>query len=885
MNIDSLLKHIHPLIKKAIADLAKEATVVFSEKAKEAEDAAERTKIEECFNSFKRQAMQMDKAIMAKLQEQFTELSGETLDQVAKEYKVQMTADDLRLVEEADLEQQVSLETMAAKVLNSVMGELNLFTQRLNAAYKRKDIDDKTNPLGPALFVANFGEACSKINANIDQKLLINKVFERTALPALKNILANANANLKSQGILPNAEVIHKSSRSAVGGGGGGGAGSGGNNAGGNNAGAGGNGSGAMAAGGNSGALNIPMTSPNGSADAGGMNIPMATNMHTPSGMFNIADPIVKQIYEMVARDGYGVLQKLLSESSGGVETRISSAGVGDQHFSQKKEVEDTELLDILNTLQHQARENTNAAPVLEGEYQRASVAKNIGSVLQAKSQKEGAETALSKSGNDVVNLVDMLFDFILSDDYLSDSVKAIISELQVPLTKVALLDKTFFSDNQHPARLLLNELSRSGMSVSKEANALEDKTYQSISKTVNEVKEFFQSETTIFKSALDDFSSDINKQSKRTNVLEQRLMDVEKGRAKSEHANEMVQDLYAKMRANVPVSKEVNEFLNTAWRDVLLMTCLKFGSHSKQWKDDAEITKKLMKSLLMAKKARLDQKRMKIPMDLLKLLKKAMDRIAYDALETKRLLSNLAKNYQVIAAASAESVRDELIEFGGSTAAAVRVVAKKKPETIDAEFVSKLIVVDSEPEPIPSSETASSVSDALEQNAFKAAPKPKKELSEEQKKKKEQKEQALAEEIAKEKEKIANSPLAAIEETIKNIDQDIFKAVPELVADEEEINEFVPGNSWFDMASGLAVGTWVELVQASTKSHLRCKLVANIRTLEKLIFVNKAGAKVAERKVVELARELKDKEAKVVNDNTIFDQALENVIVNLRAK
>src|SRR5690606_22986589 len=155
--------------------------------------------------------------------------------------------------------------------------------------------------------------------------------------------------------------------------------------------------------------------------------------------------------------------------------------------------------------------------------------------------------------------------------------------------------------------------------------------TYQNISKTGNEVKEFFQTETAVFKTALEDFSSNVGKQSKRTHVLEQRLMDVEKDRAKSEHANNIVQDLYTKMRAHVPVSKEVNEFLNTAWRDVLLMTCLKFGSHSKQWKDDTEVTKKLMKSLLMAKKARLDQKRMKIPMDLLKLLKKAMDRIAYD--------------------------------------------------------------------------------------------------------------------------------------------------------------------------------------------------------------------------------------------------------------
>jgi hypothetical protein len=877
LNIDSLLKHIHPLLKKAIADFAKEVAVVFTDLSKEADDSTEREKIEECFNSFKRQSEQMDKAMMAKLQEQFTELSGETLDEVAKEYAVKMTAEDLRLVEVADLERQVSLETMASKVLNSVIAELNLFTQRLNEGFKRKDIDDKTNPLGPALFTTNFGEASAKINATTDQKLLIFKAFERTALQSLNNILTNANANLKSQGILPNAEVIHKSSRSGSGGSAGGGS---------------------RDASGEGGA-EVPIVGPEGGVQQGNtggvkqgnaenvsagtagseMNIPMPTNMPAPSGMFDIADPVVKQIYEMVAKEGYGVLQKLMAESSGGVESRISSAGVGDQNFTEKKEVEDTELLDILNTLQKQADED-DGAPALEGEFHRASVAQNIGSALQVKSQEEGAETALSKASNDVVNLVDMLFDFILSDDYLSDSVKAIISELQVPLTKVALLDKTFFSDNKHPARLLLNELSRSGMAVEKESNILEDKTYQNISGTVKRVKQDYESETTVFETALNDFSKDIGKQNKRTQVLEKRLMDVEKGQAKSEHAEALVDNLYRSLRARVPTSEKVDEFLDTGWRDVLTMTCLKFGSHSKQWKADTDVTKKLMKSILMAKKARLDGKQMKVPMNLLNFLKSALDRISYDPVDTKRILSQLAKNYQKIAATSAEDIREELINFGGETAAAKRVFSEG--DTLAKRSKVTQITQAQLSKEKEQSDQGNTLEGSSSQNILKSVTKPVKELSEEEKLAKAEKEKQFQEKIEKEQEKIASSPVDAIEETILNIDQDVFKALPD--EEEKPEDEFFAGNTWFDMASSLPIGTWVELHKSDTDSELRCKLVANIRSLGKLIFANKAGAKVAERKVIEFAQELKSQESKVINDNTIFDQALENVIVNLRA-
>ena len=444
---------------------------------------------------------------------------------------------------------------------------------------------------------------------------------------------------------------------------------------------------------------------------------------------------------------------------------------------------------------------------------------------------------------------------------------------------------KTFFSDNQHPARQLLNELSRTGMAVEKKSDVLQDKTYEKISGTVQKVKANFETETTVFETALDEFSQDLGKQTKRTHVLEQRLMDVEKGRAKSEHAEEMVDNLYKSLRARVPTSKKVDDFLDTGWRDVLTMTCLKFGSHSKQWKADTEVTKKLMKSILMAKKARLDGKQMKIPMPLLNLLKKGLDRISYDALETKRILSQLAQNYQKIAAATAEEVREELINFGGETAAAKRVVTEgdilAKKSTKEKEIAEQKVLADKASIEGASSDDENKTSDDDKQDIFKKSATPIEELSEEEKLAKAEKEKQLQEDIEQEQEKIASSPIEAIEETIQNIDQDIFKAIP--IEEEKPEDEFVEGNTWFDMASGLAIGTWVELHQVDTDAELRCKLVANIKTLQKLIFVNKAGAKVAERKVIELAQELKNQESKIINDNTIFDQALENVIVNLR--
>src|SRR5690606_8158763 len=63
----------------------------------------------------------------------------------------------------------------------------------------------------------------------------------------------------------------------------------------------------------------------------------------------------------------------------------------------------------------------------------------------------------------DVIEIVGLLFEYVLNDERLPDSVKALLSYLHTPFLKVALLDKAFFNSPQHPARQLLNSLVAAG--------------------------------------------------------------------------------------------------------------------------------------------------------------------------------------------------------------------------------------------------------------------------------------------------------------------------------------------------------------------------------------------------------------------------------------
>ena len=62
------------------------------------------------------------------------------------------------------------------------------------------------------------------------------------------------------------------------------------------------------------------------------------------------------------------------------------------------------------------------------------------------------------------IDLVAMLFDFVFDDDSIPAAVKARLGRLQIPVLKVALLDRMFFSSTSHPARRLVDLLAQASI-------------------------------------------------------------------------------------------------------------------------------------------------------------------------------------------------------------------------------------------------------------------------------------------------------------------------------------------------------------------------------------------------------------------------------------
>ena len=77
----------------------------------------------------------------------------------------------------------------------------------------------------------------------------------------------------------------------------------------------------------------------------------------------------------------------------------------------------------------------------------------------------------MRKTTLDTVDLVGLIFRYMLDDVNLHDAVKSLLSHLHTPYLKLALMDQSFLNNYEHSARILLNQLAEVGSRWVKEEN------------------------------------------------------------------------------------------------------------------------------------------------------------------------------------------------------------------------------------------------------------------------------------------------------------------------------------------------------------------------------------------------------------------------------
>ncbi len=406
------------------------------------------------------------------------------------------------------------------------------------------------------------------------------------------------------------------------------------------------------------------------------------------------------------------------------------------------------------------------------GEAAAASDGDIKGLLDHALRQRSGARQMLARDQDDIVDIVGLLFEAILDDPNLSHSIKALIARLQIPLLKLALLDRGFFGNRKHPARLLINELAEAALGWSEPVNVERDPLYRMIDYVVGRILNEFSDDAALFEQLLQEFRQFREEERARTRLIEERTRQTAEGKAKVDAARALVDAELAGRIGGRQLSDAVRTLLLDGWAKVLFISCLKDGSHSEVFRSQLAVVDRLLWSL-EPKSGASERKDllMEIP-GLLHDLRTGLNSILFNPFEMTRLFNAL----------EAEHIR----ALSGRAGVA-RDAARPTRAACNVDGQSPVL-------PAPSQ----------------------------------------------------------LSETLARV-----QALPE--------------------------GTWFEF--RDERGVMRAKLSARLAEGNRLIFVNRAGFKLADKRAEQVASELDAGVASILDANQLFDKALESVVNTLRER
>ncbi|MGQ9426017.1 DUF1631 domain-containing protein [Gilvimarinus sp. F26214L] len=267
------------------------------------------------------------------------------------------------------------------------------------------------------------------------------------------------------------------------------------------------------------------------------------------------------------------------------------------------------------------------------------------GRLLEVLNEQHG-ERALSRTQMETINLVKLLFDFILDDSNLAEPMKALIGRLQIPVLKVALVDDSFFNKRGHPARRLLNEMATAslGWQENPDGERPRDPLYQKIDEIVQRLLGGFETDVGIFDEVLAEFVSFVERERRRASILERRTVDAEDGKARAETAREQVTEALAGVLKGQAVPPSVRNLLDTAWSNVLFLIRVKHGADSEEWQRALQTAEDLVWSVTVVPGPDSRQKLLGMIPHLVKRLRDGLERISFNPFEMTQLLNRLEK-------------------------------------------------------------------------------------------------------------------------------------------------------------------------------------------------------------------------------------------------
>lgn len=583
--LDSCLEmefsHLRPLVDRMFEN----ADVALLDFAEKAENNMAQSLFFEAMTEVRKKRTAIEQQFFSELKRGFTAFPCQP------EQQESATADNgnisgLSLVDTEELETAVATQNAASKLSSRIMDRIFALKQRLTVVNSGEAIQENEIPGGPAWLGHAYQHAVDELELENRIRLVFIALFDKYVLSHVDTLYDEFNKRLIQEGILPNLKYEVRKQPGGI-------------------------------------EIVEQFVPDDAMADQEantGTEVDGEADTQTPS---ELGDELFGRICELMAvrRSGgapaaAGGASNVSPIRTGGGYTGSAQAGggaaggddgyTGANGSSGGTGAAGTTLVSQISNLQSQAGSGSaslSSSEFIENiEIDQGLIDRLQNTLAEEREKIFGAvdRRKLPAADTNVIELVGMLFEFMLKEQDLPNVVKALLSRLHTPLLKVAVVDRNFFTHTHHAARRLLNDMTSAGIRWVEESQ-IDRGIFPKMKEIVDRVLLDFKEDVSIFDTLLEEFTQAVNELDRRADLVEQRTTEAANGQEKLQEARNRAQQQVRALYRGKAIPEATREFLQRIWADKLTFILLRSNQQEegKDWQEATAFAARVVESVL----------------------------------------------------------------------------------------------------------------------------------------------------------------------------------------------------------------------------------------------------------------------------------------------
>ncbi|MFT7235401.1 MAG: hypothetical protein ACI9QV_000978 [Methylophagaceae bacterium] len=470
-----------------------------------------------------------------------------------KDRSLEINDTELCLLQNADLEEEIAIRRISGRSQSVCGNEIGKLTTRFAHMLSIESEVKLDNPLDSVNVINHLKEVISPLPINISIKLVIYKQYEKQAVNNLFQLYQTLNKQLTDNGILPKIPYkIHPEKtvedRNAH-------------------------------------------NQQNSNHENSNSSLDQVIAHHISHSEYGGTTPYA-QSHSSHDDDLFNSLRQLLT--GGSSSKRTSPAATSEEQLTSI--ADHRTLLSALSSIQQQ-QSGINISE--QGDIDLPAVRSTLLQTLNANGNANEISQTISPLDNDTLDIIDLLFEFILEDKNIPLPMRGLLARLQIPMLKIAIADKGFFHHKNHPARRLLNNLAQAATGWTQTKNYEQEPLYKHIDNIVTNLVSNFKTDIQIFEQINEELNDFAARQQHSSQAIEKLTAETSQGQERVElaqhHVDKIIHGLYVEAS---PVPKVIVSLIEDGWKQSLRLRLIQKGEESEEWQTSISLIKQLLKSV-----------------------------------------------------------------------------------------------------------------------------------------------------------------------------------------------------------------------------------------------------------------------------------------------